>query len=316
MNDVPVANDDPTITTNEDTPVTITPASNDTDADKEDTLSVTEVSQPSNGRTVLDSDGITITYTPKGNYHGPDSFEYTVADGKGGTATGTVNITVSPDMRCSLGFATGATFPTNKLKGDNKVGDREIGSGESTLDTALTFDTSVQCPIIADGRGSLGLILTRFTSSFDEIKVDDKENDRKFTAAVTGDKDLDVSATSLILDYTHSFDMFSRWTPYVGTGVGITWSFVEEQEFSNSNIDQPFHATVNENTNSSFSWRIKAGTEYAINDAWGLYGEVRYGQSSGFTSKDGITYVNGAEADVDYESFGGISTVAGVRIRF
>ena len=219
-------------------------------------------------------------------------------------------------MRCSLGFATGATFPTNKLKGDNKVDDKETGSGESTLDTALTFDASVQCPIIADGRGSLGLTLTRFTSSFDEIKVDDKENDRKFTAAVTGDKDLDVSATSLILDYTHSFDMFSRWTPYVGTGVGITWSFVEEQEFSNSNIDQPFHATVNENTNSSFSWRIKAGTEYAINDAWGLYGEVRYGQSSGFTSKDGITYVNGAEADVDYESFGGISTVAGVRIRF
>ena len=213
-------------------------------------------------------------------------------------------------MRCSLGFATGATFPTNKLKGDNKVDGEETGSGESTLDTALTFDASVQCPIIADGRGSLGLTLTRFTSSFDEIKV--KENDREFTAATRGDQDLDVSATSLILDYTHSFDMSRKWMPYVGAGVGITWSFIEEQEFLSD--DQPF-ATVHENTNSSFSWRIKAGTEYAMNDAWGLYGEVRYGQSSGFTSKDGIT-VDGVEADVDYESFGGISTVAGIRIRF
>ncbi|TGG90144.1 MAG: autotransporter domain-containing protein [Aphanocapsa feldmannii 277cV] len=219
-----------------------------------------------------------------------------------------------PDMRCSLGFATGATFPTNKLKGDNKVGDRETGSGESTLDTALTFDASVQCPIIDNGRGSLGLTLTRFTSSFDEIKIKDKVGNRNFTAKTKEDQNLDVSATSLILDYTHSFKIDRKWTPYVGAGVGITWSFVEDQEFSNDS--QMFLATVNEDTNGSFSFRIKAGTEYAINDAWGLYGEVRYGHSSGFTSNNGITYGNGTEADVDYESFGGISTVAGVRIRF
>ena len=32
---------------------------------------------------------------PPPNYNGPDSFTYTVSDGNGGTATGTVNVTVT-----------------------------------------------------------------------------------------------------------------------------------------------------------------------------------------------------------------------------
>src|SRR5262249_38600121 len=37
-----------------------------------------------------------FTYTPNANYGGADSFTYTVNDGQGGTATGTVNLTVTP----------------------------------------------------------------------------------------------------------------------------------------------------------------------------------------------------------------------------
>ena len=38
----------------------------------------------------------TVTYTPAANYFGPDSFTYTISDGRGGTASATVSITVSP----------------------------------------------------------------------------------------------------------------------------------------------------------------------------------------------------------------------------
>ena len=37
----------------------------------------------------------TITYTPAADYFGPDSFTYTISDGRGGTATATVSITVT-----------------------------------------------------------------------------------------------------------------------------------------------------------------------------------------------------------------------------
>ena len=50
---------------------------------------------PSHGTIVFNVDG-TFTYTPTGNYHGPDSFTYTVTDANGATATATVSLTVTP----------------------------------------------------------------------------------------------------------------------------------------------------------------------------------------------------------------------------
>ncbi len=84
VNDGPSAVDD-SATTSEDTAVTIAVVSNDIDMD-EDSLSVTAVGAAAHGAAAIDQDG-TITYTPAANYHGADSFSYTVGDGNGGTAT-------------------------------------------------------------------------------------------------------------------------------------------------------------------------------------------------------------------------------------
>ena len=66
---------------------------NDTDADG-DTLTVTIDTPPAHGVAVLNPNG-SFTYTPDADYFGPDSFTYTVSDGNGGTAIGTVTITVN-----------------------------------------------------------------------------------------------------------------------------------------------------------------------------------------------------------------------------
>ena len=65
---------------------------NDNDPDGH-ALSVSAVTQPANGAAVINTDQ-TITYTPKAAFAGADSFAYTVCDGHGGTAQGTVAITV------------------------------------------------------------------------------------------------------------------------------------------------------------------------------------------------------------------------------
>ncbi|HQH36618.1 MAG TPA: Ig-like domain-containing protein, partial [Anaerolineaceae bacterium] len=94
VNDAPVAVDD-TATTAEDTPVDIlvsTLLANDTDIDG-DTLSLTAVSNPSNGTVAL-AVGV-VTFTPADNFHGEAGFDYTVSDGTL-TDTGHVTITVTP----------------------------------------------------------------------------------------------------------------------------------------------------------------------------------------------------------------------------
>ena len=92
INDDPVANDD-TAATDEDTAVTINVLENDTDVDTGDTLTVTSVTQPGNGAVI--NNGTDVTYTPNADFFGSDSFTYTVGDGNGGSATGTVNVTVN-----------------------------------------------------------------------------------------------------------------------------------------------------------------------------------------------------------------------------
>ncbi|RYX78190.1 tandem-95 repeat protein, partial [bacterium] len=82
----------PAISTNEDTPVDGKITAADADGDP---LTFTTTTPPTNGTVVLRPDG-TYTYTPNANFNGTDSFVVTVSDGKGGTTTVTVNVTVIP----------------------------------------------------------------------------------------------------------------------------------------------------------------------------------------------------------------------------
>ena len=91
-NDAPAATDD-TASVNEDSNVLIDVLSNDSD-EENNTLTISTVSNPSNGTAVVESGK--IRYTPNANYNGNDSFGYTISDGNGGTAAATVNVTITP----------------------------------------------------------------------------------------------------------------------------------------------------------------------------------------------------------------------------
>jgi hypothetical protein len=93
VNDNPVANTDGA-TTNEDTVVAVDVRANDTDVDG-DAITVSGAGNGSKGTTAVTADG-KVRYTPNSNENGADSFTYAISDGHGGTATGTVNVTINP----------------------------------------------------------------------------------------------------------------------------------------------------------------------------------------------------------------------------
>lgn len=108
VNDDPVAGND-TVSATEDTAATIslqTLLANDTPGPGEsDTLFIGAVSVTSAQGGTVTSGSTDIVYTPATNFNGTDTFTYTLGDGQGGSATGTVTINVQPVNDAPTGVA-------------------------------------------------------------------------------------------------------------------------------------------------------------------------------------------------------------------
>ena len=139
--DGPAERDD-AATTAEDSPASIAVLANDTDLDG-DTLTVSGVSAPAHGNATANADG-TVTYTPAGNYSGPDTFTYTVSDGHGGTATGTVTVTVTAVNDAPAATADAATTAE----------DAPVSIAVLTNDTDLDGDTLTLSSVSMPGHGT------------------------------------------------------------------------------------------------------------------------------------------------------------------
>ncbi len=94
VNDAPETFDDSLQVTEGVPATTVDVLANDADVDG-DVLSIIDFTQPLHCSVQYDGNG-RFTYLPDPNYSGSDSFTYTVSDGKGGTAVGTVDVTVNP----------------------------------------------------------------------------------------------------------------------------------------------------------------------------------------------------------------------------
>src|SRR5690606_16245345 len=92
VNDVPVAAN-LSLITDEDKAVNGQIIATDVDGD---TLGYSVSTNPTNGTVTLNTATGAFVYTPNANYHGSDSFVVTVSDGKGGVATSTVTIGITP----------------------------------------------------------------------------------------------------------------------------------------------------------------------------------------------------------------------------
>ena len=83
---------------------------NDSDPDG-DPLSIIQVGTASNGTVTLSDDGTSVTYSPNDPFHGTDSFTYSISDGNGGTATGTVTVMITKRFGAQVLIIEGSPAP-------------------------------------------------------------------------------------------------------------------------------------------------------------------------------------------------------------
>ncbi len=104
------------------TPLTLTATqllANDTDQDG-DALTVTGVVSNSsvNGTASFNAQNNTVTFTPTTGYTGPASFQYAISDGRGGTSTATVGLTVNTQSSAPLSLFSASSTPSFTSVGD------------------------------------------------------------------------------------------------------------------------------------------------------------------------------------------------------
>ncbi|AWN52476.1 Mo-co oxidoreductase dimerization domain protein [Methylobacterium sp. 17Sr1-1] len=112
-NQSPVAVNDTGPAVTKDTAVTFSTSTllaNDTDPNG-DPLSVTSVGGATNGTVSLNSTNSTITFTPTTNYTGSAGFTYTISDGRGGTASASVALTVSAPGTAPVSLFSSSATP-------------------------------------------------------------------------------------------------------------------------------------------------------------------------------------------------------------
>ena len=141
QNHAPVANPD-TATTTAGSTVVIAVLANDTDADG-DALTVSGTPTSPDGLIAVNADG-TISFTPNAGFVGETTIGYVVSDGNGGTASGTVTVTVSNPAPGGDGIVSGTAgddLIDIAYTGDPE-GDR-IDNGDAVLAGAAPDDDVV-----------------------------------------------------------------------------------------------------------------------------------------------------------------------------
>ena len=137
LNDPPLAVADNT-STDEDSPVSISVLTNDSDTDlalEGDVLTIVSADNVSHGTVDLATDKKSLTYTPAANWNGTETFTYTIRDNANARSTASVKVVVSP-----VNDAPSAVDDTATVNEDNSVQINVLGNDEDP-DLAHEGDT-------------------------------------------------------------------------------------------------------------------------------------------------------------------------------
>src|SRR5439155_11836915 len=110
-----------------------------------DSLTVIAVTATESTHGTVTLAGGFVTYTPDRNYSGPASFQYTISDGQGGSATATVTLTVAPNQPPFFDFIADQTVveAENILITDVRPGPPEQEDSQIVTLTAISPQTTL-----------------------------------------------------------------------------------------------------------------------------------------------------------------------------
>ncbi len=130
-NMAPIASTD-SVSTNEDTPVTVSVLANDSDPDS-DSLVIVGFTYAAHGAVGLTDTG--IRYIPDADWSGTDTFTYTVDDGFGGIASSTATVTVNPvnDAPVAVDDGTFSVLKNGEVTIDVRVNDTDVDGDALTI---------------------------------------------------------------------------------------------------------------------------------------------------------------------------------------
>ena len=147
VDDAPTAVAD-AATVAEDGSVTIDVAANDSDVDG-DPLSLVSVTAPAHGSATI-ADAHHVTYTPAADYHGADTFSYTIEDSSGASGSAAVSITVTSVNDAPIASADAATLAEDGSATIDVVANDTDVDGDTLTITAITLPAH-GLALIADG---------------------------------------------------------------------------------------------------------------------------------------------------------------------
>ena len=231
---------------------------NDTDADG-DVLQAGSPSAPTNGTLTLDPNG-SFTYTPNSGFSGTDGFTYAVTDGLGGSATGTVTMTVAGANQAPVAVADG--YDTNEdtlltaaapgVLGNDSDGDSDtlsasVASAPSHGTLTLAPDGSFTYMPAANFNG---------TDTFGYVVSDGYGGTATGTATVTlpAVNDAPVGGAD-----SYTINLGDPPLTVAAPGVLGNDSDVDGETLTAGSASPPSHGTLTLNGDGSFSYTPEAG---------------------------------------------------------
>jgi VCBS repeat-containing protein len=189
-----------------------------------DTLTYAVGSAPANGSVTVNADG-SYVYTPKANYAGSDSFTITASDGKGGTATQAVKVTVTPvnDAPVITSAAqAGAVVEDGALSATGKFTSSDVDAGATATYTGSKVGTYGSFTIDA-ATGAWKYDLDNATA---QALAAGEAKTETFAVVVTDDKGA-TATQNVVVTVTGSND-----APVISTTTTATGAVVEDGALS------------------------------------------------------------------------------------